>query len=162
MDTKIVILFIVLTFVNVIIQTVKSIATIQCGKTVASVVNALAYGLYTYVVFFTASEGMSLHAKALTTAIANFIGVYIVKLVEEKSRKDKLWKVEITIPEKVGMDVLNALNAKNISFNYSSTFGGKYFLFNCYCATQAESKAVAEIARTYNGKISAYESKNVY
>lgn len=162
MNTKIVILFIVLTFVNVIIQTVKSIATIQCGKTVASVVNALAYGLYTYVVFFTASEGMSLHAKALTTAIANFIGVYIVKLVEEKSRKDKLWKVEITIPEKVGLDALNALNAKNISFNYSSTFGGKYFLFNCYCATQAESKTVAEIARTYNGKISAYESKNVY
>lgn len=162
MNTKIVILFIVLTFVNVIIQTVKSIATIQCGKTVASVVNALAYGLYTYVVFFTASEGMSLHAKALTTAIANFIGVYIVKLVEEKSRKDKLWKVEITIPEKVGLDALNALNAKNISFNYSSTFGGKYFLFNCYCATQAESKTVAEIARTYSGKISAYESKNVY
>lgn len=44
-------IFIALTILNVIIQTIKSIATIKCGKTVASLVNAVAYGLYTYVIF---------------------------------------------------------------------------------------------------------------
>ena len=42
--------FIILNVVNVLIQTVKSICTVKCGKVVASIVNALAYGLYTYVV----------------------------------------------------------------------------------------------------------------
>lgn len=159
MDIKIVVLFIVLTFVNVIIQTVKSIATIQCGKTVASVINALAYGLYTYVVFFTASEGMSLHAKALITAIANFIGVYIVKLVEEKSRKDKLWKIELAVPE------YRANNAEQCIIQYEIPYNsmrvGSWVMFNCYCYTQKQSAEMADIAKRMNGKISAYESKNV-
>ena len=38
-------LFVGLNVVNVIIQTVKSLATVKCGKTVAAMVNALAYGL---------------------------------------------------------------------------------------------------------------------
>ena len=45
MDYQLLIIFIVLNIVNVIIQTVKSIATIKCGKTAAAFVNAVAYGL---------------------------------------------------------------------------------------------------------------------
>lgn len=48
MEMKLLILFIVMNVLNVVIQTVKSIATIKCGKTVAAIVNAFAYGLYTY------------------------------------------------------------------------------------------------------------------
>ena len=48
MEMKLLILFIVMNVLNVVIQTVKSIATIKCGKTVAAIVNAVAYGLYTY------------------------------------------------------------------------------------------------------------------
>ena len=36
---KLLIIFILLNIVNVIIQTVKSLATIKCGKTMASIVN---------------------------------------------------------------------------------------------------------------------------
>ena len=45
------IIFIVLTILNVVIQTIKSIATIKCGKWAAALVNAVAYGLYTYADF---------------------------------------------------------------------------------------------------------------
>ena len=85
--------------VNVIIQTVKSLATVKCGKTVAAIVNAVAYGLYTVVVVYTMCD-LPLWAKALIVGVANLIGVYVVKLFEEKARKDKLWKVEATIPAK--------------------------------------------------------------
>ena len=40
---KLLIIFIVLNIFNVILQTVKSICTVKCGKTVAAIVNAVAY-----------------------------------------------------------------------------------------------------------------------
>ena len=52
MNTELLIIFIALNIVNVIIQTVKSLATVKCGKTVAALVNAIAYGLYTVVVVY--------------------------------------------------------------------------------------------------------------
>ena len=96
MSMKLLILFIILNVANVIIQTVKSIATIKCDKWGASIVNALAYGLYTYVIIYTVCD-LPIHLKALIVAVANLIGVYVVKYFEEKSRKDKMWKVEVAV-----------------------------------------------------------------
>ena len=56
MNEKLFITFVILNIVNVIIQTVKSLATVKCGKTVASIVNAIAYGLYTVVVVYTVCD----------------------------------------------------------------------------------------------------------
>ena len=75
---------------NVVIQTIKSIATIKCGKTAAALINALAYGLYTYIVVLTMCD-LPLLAKCLIVAGCNFVGVWVVKYFEEKARKDKLW-----------------------------------------------------------------------
>ena len=83
---KLLIVFIVFNVLNVIIQTVKSIATIKCGKMVASIVNAVAYGLYTYIVVLTMCE-LPLLVKCLIVAGSNFVGVYAVKYFEEKARK---------------------------------------------------------------------------
>ena len=160
---KMLIIFVILTILNVVIQTVKSIATIKCGKTVASLVNALAYGLYTYVIFFTSSDGINLHAKALITALANLVGVYVVKFCEEKARKDKLWKVEATVynynhyPE--WDDCIIDLKELGVPFNYIDI--QKYILINCYCATQAESAKVKAILDKHNAKYFVSESKTL-
>lgn len=155
---ELLILFIVLNIVNVIIQTVKSIATIKCGKGAAAVINALAYGLYTIVTVYMMCE-LPLFVKAGVVALCNLIGVYVVKYFEEKARKDKLWKVEMTVPK--GLDsgwlTLN-LKSANIPFNYIENVG-KYTLFNVYCATQEESKAVKEFAKMCNAKYFVTESK---
>ena len=50
------IMFIVLSIVNVILQTVKSICTVKCGKGVAALVNAIAFGLYTVVIVYTNAD----------------------------------------------------------------------------------------------------------
>ena len=76
--------FIILNVVNVVIQTVKSIVTISGGKISASVVNAVAYGLYTVVVVYMNADGLGLFWKALIIGLANLVGVYVVKLIEEK------------------------------------------------------------------------------
>ena len=152
-------IFIALTILNVIIQTIKSIATIKCGKTVASLVNAVAYGLYTYVIFFTSADGIDLHAKALITAFANLVGVYVVKLFEEKARKDKLWKVEATVLPSKAEWLISRLTEQHIPFNYIDV--EKYVIFNIYCATQNESSIAKAHLSVANAKCFVSESKTL-
>jgi len=154
------ILFIILNIANVIIQTVKSIVTIKCGKTVASIVSAIAYGLYTYVVIFTATDGINIHLKALITAGANLVGVFVVKLIEEKKRKDRLWKVELAVPFGKADSTAELIGDNEIPFN--AVIVGQWVMFNAYCSTQKQSSKMAEIAKIMGGKISAYESKAVF
>ena len=114
---NLIILFILLNIANVIIQTVKSIATIKCKKGVAALINAIAYGLYTVVVIYMVCE-LPLWFKVLVIAVANLIGVYVVKLIEEKSRKDKLWKVEATVNLEDFDEFKTAGDSLRIHYNY--------------------------------------------
>ena len=150
-------MFIVLNIINVIMQTFKSIVTIKCGKGMASVVNALAYGLYTVVVVFMNANGLGLFWKAVIIGLANLIGVYIVKLCEEKARKDRLWRITVTIPHKYFETAKLALTLNDISYSYIDI--EKYVIFDCYCATQNETKIVTEICCNNFGKLFASESK---
>ena len=154
---KLLITFIILNVINVIIQTVKSLATVKCGKTVAALVNAVAYGLYTVVVVYTVCD-LPLWFKVVVVAVANLIGVYVVKLFEEKSRKDKLWKVEATVP--CGYtDLLHPhLDKLDIPHNYINNVG-KYTIFNIYCTTQEQSKNVKELLVGYEAKYFVSEAK---
>lgn len=162
MNANLLITFILLNIANVIIQTIKSIATVKCGKVAAAIINAIAYGLYTVVTVYMLCE-LPLFWKAGIVALCNLVGVYVVKLGEEKARKDKLWKVEATIPNQSlfaeNDDCLIELRNANIPMNYIDI--NKYILVNCYCATQAESRAVKEILDKYNAKYFVSESKTL-
>lgn len=149
--------FVVFNIVNVIIQTIKSIVTIKCNKWVAAVVNAIAYGLYTYIVVLTASN-LDLWFKITVTATANLVGVFVVKWVEEKRRKDKLWKVEFTVNGILTHTVDELLKLAKVPHNYIEKVG-KYTIFNAYCATQKESESVKEIIKKYNAKYFVSETK---
>ena len=113
MDTRLLIIFIALNIVNVIIQTVKSLATVKCGKTAAALVNAVAYGLYTVVLVYTVCD-LPLWLKVIVVGLCNLVGVFVVKFAEEKARKDKLWKVEATIPAEHTKDLHCKLTAEEI------------------------------------------------
>ena len=162
MDWNLFWIFVVLNVVNVVIQTVKSIATIKCGKVPAAVINAVAYGLYTIVVVYTVCE-LPLWLKATVVAVANLVGVYVVKVLEEKARKDKLWKVEATLRsqniEPQYDDCIIELKESNIPFNYIDA--NKYIIVNCYCATQKESAQVKIILNKYHAKYFVSESKTL-
>ena len=151
--------FIALNIVNVIIQTVKSIATIKCGAWAAASINAIAYGLYTVVVVYMNADGLGLFWKAVIIGVANLLGVYIVKLVEIKKRKDKLWKVECTVIRTNTSALDEELKKANIPHNY--VILGYHTVFNCYCATQKESLAVKELLNKYEAKYFVTESKTL-
>lgn len=156
---KLLILFIVMNVLNVIIQTVKSICTIKCGKTVAAIVNAVAYGLYTYIVVLTMCD-LPLLAKCLIVAGANFVGVFVVKFIEEKARKDKLWKIEATVFDPYTKSLHCDLTAEEIPCNYIPKIG-KWSVFNIYCDSQEKSKKVKILLEKYNAKYFVSESKTL-
>lgn len=156
MDMNLFWLFVVLNVVNVVIQTIKSLATVKCGKGLAAIINALAYGFYTIVVVYMVCE-LPLWLKVVVVGLCNLVGVFVVKWGEELARKDKLWKVELTVPEKF----TNAIDfdLKDIPHSYIPV--GKHTLFNFYCATQKESARVKVIANQYEAKYFVAESKNL-
>ena len=155
---KLLILFIVMNVLNVIVQTTKSLATIKCGKVRAAIVNAVAYGLYTYIVVLTMCD-LPLLWKCIIVALANFVGVYIVKWVEEKARKDKLWRVEMTVNTKLADKMHNELNYFGISHYWINA--GKHTVFNVFCPTQKESAFVKHLADKHHAKYFVSESKTL-
>lgn len=158
MNINLLVIFIALSIINVIMQTVKSIATVKCGKGVAAVINAVAFGLYTVVTVYTMCE-LPLMIKAFVVAICNLVGVYIVKWIEEKAKKDRLWKVEITLKKKNAETVAIMLDEMKIPYNWIDL--EKWQLFNIYCATQKESLVVKGIVDKFNAKYFVTESKTL-
>lgn len=162
MTTQLLTLFVVMNILNVVIQTIKSIATIKCGKLAAAAVNALAYGLYTYIVVLTMCD-LPLLAKCLIVAGCNFVGVFVVKFFEEKARKDKLWKVEATVQNLVYFTDYIKKECENHLIPYSiiNVENVDYVVFNFYCATQDKSRIVKQICDGCNAKYFVSESKTL-
>lgn len=152
--------FIVLNVINVVIQTIKSIATIKCGAWSAAAINAVAYGLYTVVVVYMNADGLGLFWKAVIIGLANLLGVYVVKVIEIKGRKDKLWKVECTVKRTNTTALDHDLDEAKIPHHY--TICGNHTVFNCYCATQKESILVRNLLGKYGAKYFVSESKSLY
>lgn len=157
MDIKLLIIFIALNIVNVVAQTVKSIATVKCGKIVAALINAGTYGLYTIVTIYMLCE-LPIWWKAGIVALCNLIGVFVVKWIEEKARKDRLWKIEATVCADRTIPLHNELKEAEIPHNYIENIG-KYTIFNVYCETQAESAIAKEILNRNHAKYFVSESK---
>lgn len=154
--TTFIILFIFATVLNVVLNTLKTMWTANGGKWLAAIINAVTFGFYTYIIILTAGDELDTLTKAIITAICNFICVYFVKLIEEKLRKDKLWKVEVTIPRKYEMIVKE--NVGNVPYS-TINIDNDYTLFNFYCATQNESLIVKDIVNQYNARYFASETK---
>lgn len=153
-----ILLFALCTAVNVILSTIKSILTVNGGKVSASLINAITYGFYSYVIVLTSADGMPIWLKMAITAVCNFVGVYFVKWIEEKARKDKLWKVELTVPTKYTTTI--DFDLHDVPHSYIE-LSDKHTLFNFYCATQKESAKVKAIANQYEAKYFVAESKNL-
>lgn len=153
------IIFIILSIINVIFSTVRSIATIKSGKMVASLLSGGYFAFYNIMLIYTVAE-FPMWEKCLITFICNVIGVYIVKFFEEKIAKDKLWKIEVSVLVENSDSVYDLLKSADLSFNRIIGIG-KYNIYNIFCSTKAESEAVKEILKKFDVKYFVSESKNL-
>lgn len=150
-------LFIGLSIANVVFSTIKSIVTINGTPFSASMISALYYGYYNIVLIYTVAD-FPLWQKVLVTFGCNLVGVYAVKWAEAKGRKEKLWRIEVTVPGEFTKQLHERLNP--IPHNYIENVG-KYSIFNIYCATQMESSQVKKILVDYNAKYFVTETKEL-
>lgn len=145
MSINFLILYCALSFVNVVIQTVKSLCTVKCSTFVSACVNALAYGLYVYVIFFTNAEGLPLWGKAAITALANFTGVYIANMLFNRLfNREVKWKVEVSLPLRVANEFDSALRAKGLEY-YCCGSTNDWVALAVFCPTVKDSKNLAAI-----------------
>ena len=103
---------------------------------------------------------LPLLTKCVIVGLCNLIGVYIVKWAEERARKAKLWKVELTVRNEEAQKLHENLNRFNIPHNYIPNVG-KWTIFNAYCATQKESHFTKEIANKAHAKYFVTETKEL-
>ena len=158
MDTKLLITFTLLNVANVVIQTFKSIITIKCGRLAAAIANAIAFGLYTVVIIYMTAE-IDLWLKIIIVALANFVGVFVVKTIEERARKQKLWKVEATVHKDVFEAHYETFRSVSVSHNYIDV--DKYVILNFFCENKKQSEEVKAFIKTVGAKYFVSESKEL-
>ncbi|MCD8201881.1 MAG: hypothetical protein LUD47_07445 [Clostridia bacterium] len=149
-------IFILLNIANVVGSTIRSLCTINCNKWVASLVNSVYFGFYTVVIVYTLCD-LPLLMKAGVVALCNLVGVFIVKFIQEKLRKDRLWKIELTVKNRRADELAADLSEIEIPYNYVDA--GPHTIFNIYCATQKESAMVKTLVERYHAKYFVTETK---
>ena len=147
MNVNFMLLFCGLSIFNVILQIIKSLCTVKCKTFVSACVNALAYGVYTYVIVFTNSKGLPLWGKALITAASNFIGVYIANAIFNKVfSKETSWVINVSIPVSERINFEYKLGKENICYHYYGVNSDKkYVLYDIYSENKENSKRIKQI-----------------
>lgn len=145
--------FFIISLVNVILSSTKSICTVRYGRGINVITNVVAYSFYTVVVKQTAS--LPLEVTVVATAIANALGVWLSYFMLDLVQKDKLWKVEVVVSKNFTEQLHNEL--KNIPHNYVEL--GPRTLFNFYCETKEDTSTVVKHCKAYHGKFFAAENK---
>ena len=78
----------------------------------------------------------------------------VAEPIEEKAEKDKLWKIELTVPTEY-IEIVDRIEVPHSYIQLSD----KHTVFNFYCATPKETKAVKHITQLFDAKYFISEAK---
>ena len=144
---KVVIIFIVCSLVNVILSTLKTLIMVNAGRGSAIIINAVCYGFYTLVVKQLTSVD---YVTAVTvTILANIVGVWISYKIMDLFKKDKVWRITVTLK---GKNELAECIAQLEKYNIGFTPIEKTNSVDIYSYNQKESAIVKNILENYNHK----------
>lgn len=155
--------FVILNFVNVLVNTSRSLLTIKGGKWIASIMNAVCYGYYTIIIVITATYEMPLLVKCIAVAFVNFIGVFTVKYCEEKMQKDKMWIYNATAKVNTNklINVIELLKEINVKLVYTTVVENELYTMQIFSNTPKESEMIKAILENYGIKYYAIETKEI-
>ena len=151
--------FVILNFINVLINTARSLTTVKGGKWIASVMNAFCYGYYTVIIVITATYEMPLLLKCIAVAIVNFVGVFTIKFCEEKIQKEKLWVYNVIgVCDITSSGLGIVLEDENIKYIFTK-IDKDFNNFQIFSKTQKESEIIIKELNTLELKYYATEAK---
>lgn len=142
---------------NVVLSTIKTLVTVKANKYIASFISAINYAFNVYIVVLTVCE-LPLWEKCLIVGLCNLFGVFIVKWIEEEIRRDKLWRLDLTVPTQYLSKIDNDL--QHIPHSYIQ-LSNKHTIFSFYCATKEETAIVKTTADHYMAKYFIIEGKEI-
>lgn len=144
---KLFMVFVALNILNVVLQTVEKMCTVKCGKIISSIVSAITFGVYTVVIVYMNAD-LPLFTKAMIVALCNLIGVFTVKYIQEKTKKDKIWKIEISVDNSNKSEFEN--NIFKIAYPAFTPIRGEKFTTYCFLShNQNESIKLKPIIEKY-------------
>ena len=155
-----IVIFTICQFINVALNTAKTIIMHKEEKISSAVINAITYGFYAIIVVMTASA-LPLWITIIITFITNLIGVYGSMWVLDRFKKDSLWEIVATV--KFDKDTLNRLTiflkANQISFNMVDTWDKSETIFHIYSKGQEQSALIKRNLDRENAKYIVHEER---
>lgn len=143
----VVVIFVICSLVNVILSTLKTLIMVNAGRGSAIVINAVCYGFYTLVVKQLTS--VDYVTAIVVTILANIVGVWISYKIMDLFKKDKLWRITVTLKSKKALDECKAnLEKYNIGFTPIE----KTNSIDIYSYNQKESAVIKNILANYDYK----------
>ena len=143
----VIVVFIVCSLVNVILSTLKTLIMVNAGRNSAIIINAVCYGFYTLVVKQLTS--VDYVTAVLVTIGANVVGVWISYKIMDLFKKDKLWRITVTLKNKKALDeCMKNLEKYNIGFTPIE----KTNSIDIYSYNQKESAIIKNILGNYDYK----------
>ena len=155
-----IIVFIICQFINVGLNTAKTIIMHKEEKISSSIINAITYGFYAIIVVMTASA-LPLWITIVITLITNLIGVYGSMWLLERFKKDSLWEIVATTDRKNLEEIREYLNICEIAHNYNlvDNYKNSQVVFRIYSENQKQSVETKYILDKCNAKYIVHEER---
>lgn len=143
----VIVVFIICSLVNVILSTLKTLIMVNAGRNSAIIINAVCYGFYTLVVKQLTS--VDYVTAVLVTIGANIVGVWISYKIMDLFKKDKIWRITVTLKNDAEMKFcIGQLERYNIGYVAIE----KTNSIDIYSYTQQESTIIKNILSNYKHK----------
>lgn len=147
MIEKVVIVFCICSLVNVILSTLKTLIMVNAGRGSAIIINAVCYGFYTFVVKQLAE--VDYWTAVIVTILANIIGVWISYKIMDLFKKDKLWRITVTLKT---VDEFAECVQQLVKYNIGYTPIENTNSIDIYSYNQKESAIIKNILGNYDYK----------
>lgn len=144
---NVIIVFCICSLVNVILSTLKTLIMVNAGRNSSIAINAICYGFYTLVV--KQLGAVDYVTAVVVTILANVVGVWISYKIMDLFKKDKLWRITVTLKNKNALDECKTnLEKYNIGFTPIE----KTNSIDIYSYNQKESAIIKNILGNYDYK----------
>lgn len=155
-----IILFVICQFINVALNTAKTIIMHKEEKISSSIINAITFGFYAIIVVMTASA-LPLWITIIITIITNLIGVYGSMWLLERFKKDSLWEITATTDREHLDEIREYLNICKIPHNYNliDNYENTKIVFRIYSENQQQSVETKFILDKCNAKYIVHEER---
>ena len=153
-----IVLFTICQFINVALNTAKTIIMHKEQKVSSAVINAITYGFYAIIVVMTASA-LPLWIAIIITALTNLIGVYYSMWLLEHFKKDSMWEIHATIDEKYANYLYDEFDTAEIDYVSLNTSNENKYMLIIFSHDQKESALIKERLDFYEAKYNVCEER---